>query len=239
MPKRNKEDNSIIIPVLPIPDVVFFPHTALPLYIEEHSYVKMIHDCIENDIPIAVSLAQPLTTHSFHKKGISKTQYRPSGVSGYGTPFIIESYENKAVKVLIRGVGKVILKEPVQSLPYPTFRAEYLHDREENIEFNNNAIQRINTILQNWVSINVTNSVEQEAFYSNLKSVFHVVDYVAMLMIQDRDIKQVLLETDSLFERVSMLNALLDRSGQVLENLDTANAIKHFEFIEKISKIGH
>mgnify|MGYP005655293361 CR=1 FL=1 len=230
---------NMIIPVLPIPDVVFFPNTSLPLYIEESSYIQMINDCIRDEKPIAVSLAQPLSGHAIHGKNISKIQYRPSRISGYGIPIIVEKYENNAIKILIKGMGRVKLHELVQNLPYPCFKAEFLNDLKEDLTYNQDYVDRINSILQTWISVNITNSIEQEAFYSNLKTTSDIVDYVAMLMIHDRDIRQLILESDSLFEKVSMVNALLEDTGRHLENIETVNAIKHFEFIEKLSKVAH
>ena len=44
------------VAVLPIPNLVFYPNTSLPLYIIDSRHVKMVHDCIATCRLLAVSL---------------------------------------------------------------------------------------------------------------------------------------------------------------------------------------
>jgi len=44
------------VPVFPLPGVVFFPHTVLPLYIFESRYKAMVRDAMEGEKIIAISL---------------------------------------------------------------------------------------------------------------------------------------------------------------------------------------
>lgn len=44
------------LPVFPLPGVVFFPHTMLPLHIFEPRYRAMTRDCLEHALPIAVGI---------------------------------------------------------------------------------------------------------------------------------------------------------------------------------------
>jgi Lon protease-like protein len=47
------------VPVFPLPAVVFFPHTILPLHVFEARYCAMVRDAVEGDGIIAVSLLRP------------------------------------------------------------------------------------------------------------------------------------------------------------------------------------
>ena len=87
MDKKSKR-----MPVLPIPNVVFFPRTALPLYVEETSYVRMIRDVVEQDGEIAVALARPMW--STEPSGeLGKVHYSPSEICGAGRPVILEELD--------------------------------------------------------------------------------------------------------------------------------------------------
>ena len=60
--------NSGLVPVFPLPDVVFFPGTVLPLHIFEPRYRSMVRDAVAGEGLIAMALLRPqweqaLTTH--------------------------------------------------------------------------------------------------------------------------------------------------------------------------------
>jgi len=47
------------IPMFPLPSVVFFPHTLLPLHIFEARYRQMLADCLAGERRLAVVLLKP------------------------------------------------------------------------------------------------------------------------------------------------------------------------------------
>lgn len=47
------------LPLFPLPRVVFFPHTLLPLHVFEARYRELTRWCLDNDWPMAVPLIQP------------------------------------------------------------------------------------------------------------------------------------------------------------------------------------
>lgn len=48
-----------VAPVFPLPDVVFFPRTVLPLHVFEPRYRQMVKDAVASDGRIVVALLQP------------------------------------------------------------------------------------------------------------------------------------------------------------------------------------
>jgi len=46
--------NPVYLPIFPLPDLTFFPHTLLPLHIFEARYRAMITDCLARDRRLAV-----------------------------------------------------------------------------------------------------------------------------------------------------------------------------------------
>ena len=49
----------ISLPIFPLPDLTFFPHTMLPLHIFEARYRAMITDCLSRDRRLAVVGLRP------------------------------------------------------------------------------------------------------------------------------------------------------------------------------------
>ncbi|MGH7385832.1 MAG: LON peptidase substrate-binding domain-containing protein [Candidatus Rokuibacteriota bacterium] len=71
----------ISLPIFPLPDLAFFPHTMLPLHIFEARYRAMVTDCLARDKRLAVVGLKP----------------------GYET-----SYEGKPAVYEITGIGRIV-----------------------------------------------------------------------------------------------------------------------------------
>jgi uncharacterized protein len=226
--------DSLKVPVLPIPNIVFFPNTAIPLHLVEPVYVKMARDCIQTESHMAISLAIHLGN------GLeSKSYYTPKNICSIGKPIILEELFDGSMKVLVRGTGRVKLQHLIQNLPYPVFEASTVPDKQESETYDGGKVQRLKAILDSWLITNVTDSIERENFSQNIQTIHQVVDYICMFLVKDKELKQVLLETDSLFERIQMLNLLFSESRPHNEDAHTVNILKHYEILEKVATVGH
>jgi Lon protease-like protein len=219
--------------VLPIPNVVFFPHASLPIFVVDQVYVRMIRDCIENNELLVVTMAEH---HGVYK---SFNEYGHKKVGSAGRPIILEELPDGTLKVLIKGVCRVTLETVIQNLPYLVCEAEELHDEIETETMMGPQVERLRDILNSWLGDNIPDSVEREIFCQSLISIYHIIDYVCMFLIRDRDIRQLLLENRSLYERIQMLNTLLQEPHPYIENPNAVSAIKSYEILEKTAKFGH
>lgn len=220
---------TIKVPVLPIFNVVFFPHTAVPLQLVNPVGIQMIKDCIEANSPLALSL-----TYNSKSESVSPVQK----TCGVGIPIILEEKRN-FLKVLVVGMSKVKLIKPIKTAPYPVYEAEIFTDSTETFSLKINEIDRLKKILNSWLVVAVSDQKERDNFFKNLKSVHHIVDYISMFLIQDPQIRQMLLETTSLFERIKTLNLLLQGEAPFSENGHAADVMKSYESIEDTAKIIH
>src|SRR5262249_56090796 len=50
---------ALIVPIFPLPDVTFFPHTLLPLHVFEARYRAMVIDALERDRRLVVVRLRP------------------------------------------------------------------------------------------------------------------------------------------------------------------------------------
>ena len=221
------------LPVLPIPNIVLYARTSLPIYILEPVYIEMIKNCIKENTPLAVSKACEA-----NRSGI-KGRFTPSDICGYGRPIILEENVDGTLKVLIKAVGRVRLLSVEQNLPYLIYEAEAFNDRVESEQLHGPQIQNLKKLLDNWLEINILDSFERETFIKSLTSIYHVIDYICMFLVQDPELRQLLLENNSLFERVQLLNSLFEKPSQFEESSLVVSAIKSYEEIEKTSRVAH
>jgi len=222
------------VAVLPIPDLVFFPGASLPLYIVEPVFIRMIRECVDQNMLVGISMAEPLVYIYGHRRP------SPKNICGIGKPIILEELYDGTLKVLIKGFGRVKLEQVQQNLPYLIYECEEYGDQPElNGFIADDKIERLKGLLDSWILETITDSVEREHFQENISSMKQVVDYISMFLIQDHEMRQLLLENTSLNERIQMLDTLLKGPLPFLEDTTAVQAIKNFEILEKTAKVGH
>jgi Lon protease-like protein len=103
-------------PVFPLPNVVFFPHTVLPLHIFEPRYREMIADAESREGLIAMSLLKP----GWEKDETRSPDYFDVGTLGRMTSLTRTGDGRYHLKLV--GVCKVAFGEIVRYSPYRTAR---------------------------------------------------------------------------------------------------------------------
>ncbi len=111
------------IPIFPLPNVVFFPHTLLPLHVFESRYRQMLADCLAGERRLAVVLL---------RAGWKEDYYgRPAvhSVAGAGEIIQSEMLPDGRSNIVLGGLGRIVIDEEVSSpTPYRIARAFWLGD---------------------------------------------------------------------------------------------------------------
>jgi Lon protease-like protein len=222
------------VAVLPIPNLVFFPGTSLPLYVVEPVFIRMIKECVEGNMLVGISMAEPLVYIFGHKRPV------PKNICGIGKPIILEEMFDGTLKVLIKGFGKVRLGAIEQNLPYLIYNCEEYPDIKDTYGLVcDSKVERLKELLDNWVVGTISDSVERKNFQDKVNSASEVMDYISMFLIKDHEMRQLLLENTSLNERIQMLDTLFKGTPPYFEDITVTRAIKSFEILEKTAKVGH
>ena len=106
------------IPVFPLPDVVFFPKTVLPLHVFETRYRTMVRDALAADGMIAVALLQP----GWEQRYEGSPSYYPIATAGRMED--IETTPDGRYYFKLAGLVRVRLGEVVRDAPYRLVRFE-------------------------------------------------------------------------------------------------------------------
>lgn len=211
--------------ILPLPNIVLFPHTTIPMLIAEPTYVKMVKDCIVTDSNLGISMAEPIDDFTGY------TRYSPRRIATMGKPILLEENEDGSIKILVKGISRIELVSTEQNIPYLIYKVRVIPDLKDKtpLKFDSPQISRLRSILNKWVEDTITDSLERETFFQSLTSIHHILDYLAMFMVGDRLIRQVLLENTSLHERIQVLSSLLRGEYPDCEDSIVVSAIKDFE----------
>ena len=94
--------------VITLPSATLFPQALLPLYIFEPRYRKMLADALLADRMITVAMQRP-----------GRKRETPCTVAGLGLIRVSVGHEDGTSHLVLQGITRVELMEPVQSKPYP------------------------------------------------------------------------------------------------------------------------
>lgn len=221
-------NNEITVPVICLPNVVFFPETVLPMTIQDRTCIKIIKDAAKNNTLIALAKSQE-DSHDMSYRPSSK----PNMVCTTGTPHIVEENDEEGyLRIVLKGEARICLKKCMQELPYPIYQAEVLIPSISETIFEGDEIFYLQDLMRSWLETFILDSREREQFLMHLNSVHRLVNNVSMLLVKDPLIKQILLENDSLPERIKLLNKLFRAQANFRENSMVVNAMISYDNLE-------
>jgi uncharacterized protein len=114
----------IQVPIFPLPDVVLFPHTLLPLHVFEPRYRQLVRDALTGDRRIAMALLKPGWEQAYY----GRPPVYP--IAGAGEIMQVEERSDGRFNILLRGTMRIaILAELPPAQPYRLVRARPLPDR--------------------------------------------------------------------------------------------------------------
>lgn len=95
--------DQVFVPIFPLPDLTFFPHTLLPLHVFEARYRAMVMDCLARDKRMAVVGLKPGYEPAYEGK---PAVYQ---VAGVGRIVQCERLASGRFNILLRGESRVRL----------------------------------------------------------------------------------------------------------------------------------
>jgi Lon protease-like protein len=112
-----------VLPIFPLPDVTFFPHTALPLHVFEARYRALVTDALERDRRLAVVKLRPGWEPSYAGKPAVHA------VAGAGEIVSCRRLPTGRYDIVVRGDCRVALGAELPSdTLYRLVRARRLQD---------------------------------------------------------------------------------------------------------------
>ncbi|HEV7767266.1 MAG TPA: LON peptidase substrate-binding domain-containing protein [Thermoanaerobaculia bacterium] len=121
-------EGEFLLPLFPLPNIVFFPHTRLPLHVFEPRYRQMVQDALESEERFGIVLLRP---------GWEADYFGAPPVYGCGTVGTIEQavpLEDGRYNIVVRGDVRFRILDEVSRVPYRTARVIVEHDAGAHIE---------------------------------------------------------------------------------------------------------
>jgi len=202
---------TMIVPIFPLPNVVFFPKTLLPLHIFEERYRKMTREAIAGDGRIAMVLLREGWEAKYHA---SPAVYE---IACLGDIENYEELEDGKYNIVLAGVSRVRLLREVQHSPYRLAEAEEISDApcdDEALDI----IRRRNHLaglFSRFTELATDGKYRGHEVVPqlNFEALVNMVASTVNLPVEE---KQSLLEMDKVTERCDVLIPVLRRQVEAL-----------------------
>ena len=211
--------NAVIqVPIFPLPDVVLFPHTLLPLHIFEPRYREMVRDCLAGDKRLAMALLRPGWENDYY----GRPPIYP--IAGAGEIIQYEELPDGRFNILLRGTMRIgITAELPADKSYRVARARPLPDRysDPNPKALADRIERLKVFHLRILSEVQKGQGEIAKIFSGVKDPGIILDRIAGAAVADAETRQRVLEA---VEVVTRLAIVQDHLVTVLSHLSDRNA---------------
>jgi ATP-dependent Lon protease len=199
-----------ILPILPLKEAVVYPFSVQPLAFGQDHYIHLIDDVMRNNrLVVLVAQKSPEVDHAG-----PDDIYKIGTVSRVGRMFRMP---DGTVQIAVQGLERVSIDEVTEEKPYLMGRVSLKPDTQE-LDNETEAIKR-NVIgyFQRLVALvqNVPEGVAAATL--NLEEPRQVVYVIATFVQMDMDLRQNLLELDSVHEKLKQLSAFLAHELEILE----------------------
>jgi Lon protease-like protein len=195
---------TLILPIFPLPDVTFFPHTLLPLHVFEARYRAMVMDALARDRRLAVVKLRP----GFEAAYAGKPAVHD--VAGAGEIVSWERLANGRYNILLKGEWRVRLaRERPSDTLYRLVETHRLEDAPPAADAApvlariRAACARLLAALQRPADLLDTALADGQAPGA-------IADRIAAAVLPDGGLRQELLETLDVDRRLARLAAALD-----------------------------
>jgi Lon protease-like protein len=193
------------IPVFPLPDVVFFPQTVLPLHVFETRYRTMVKDALEADRTIAVALLKP----GWERRYAGNPECFPIATAGRMED--VATTADGRYYFRLAGAVRVRLGEVVRDAPYRLASAEEIP--EPPVDEDDPSIRRDKLDLlatQICLVRELTGTDTPRIVFDERMGFAAAVNGACASLPTEARVRQTLLELDDLRERHRRATAILD-----------------------------
>jgi ATP-dependent Lon protease len=200
-----------VLPVLPLKDTVVYPFSVQPLAVGQERSIRLIDDVMRDDRRLVVLVAQK--SADLDLAGPDDI-FKIGTVSRVGRMFRMP---DGTIQIAVQGLERVVIGAFTQEKPYLKAHVTLKPDIQET-DNETEAIKR-NVIGYFQRMVNLVQNMPEgiAAATLNLEEPRQVVYVIATFVQMELELRQRLLEIDSVREKLSQLSAYLTHELEILE----------------------
>ncbi|WP_317054956.1 endopeptidase La [Roseovarius rhodophyticola] len=197
-------------PVLPLRDIVVFPHMIVPLFVGREKSVRALEEVMQDDKQILLS------------SQIDPSEDDPTSDGIYNTGVLANVLQllklpDSTVKVLVEGVSRVKISDYIENPNFFEARAEYLTEMPGDAATIEALLRTVTDEFARYAKIKKNIPEEALAAVTEADDAAKLADLVSGHLGIEVDQKQELLETLSVSERLEKVYGLMQGEMSVLQ----------------------
>lgn len=195
--------------VFPLPNVVLFPGTVLPLHIFEDRYKMMTDELLRRKMPLAMSFS----------KASPNGEMNLSPICGAGKVNIMESFPDGRKNIFVEGMQRLRLVKYLQQTPFIRALAETVPDIPFLTEADEKNYQKeLITLVRRWIFLSPQLDDAYLKYVDFFPRPHFLADFIAFYFLPSTDEKQQFLEMTNQKKRVEKIVDFVGKNIKVLEN---------------------
>jgi ATP-dependent Lon protease len=195
------------IPIFPLPEVILYPGTFLPLHIFEPRYRSMIEYCSESENEIAIA---PIIPNLKKEEGIG--QFAIEEIFGWGKIINKDYLPDGRSNIIIEGKGLLELKGYISTEPFLIGKVEEYKTLPSPLNDSNFQNQILNLIhLTKRILLSDGAPEELLVKINQLSRHPHPVDFITSILHFEFIQKQAILIEKDPFQKSELLLSILEK----------------------------
>ena len=197
-------------PVLPLRDIVVFPHMIVPLFVGREKSVRALEEVMKSDKQILL-VAQK---NAGQDDPSTDDIYR---VGTIGTVLQLLKLPDGTVKVLVEGGQRTTIKSFTDSVDYFEAMAETIVEPDADAQEVDALVRSVISQFENYVKLNKKVPPEVLVSLSQIEDSSRLVDTIASHLAIKVASKQELLESPTVSDRLERVYSLIEGEIGVMQ----------------------
>jgi ATP-dependent Lon protease len=210
MPRAETMNKTIELPLLPLRDVVVYPHMVIPLFVGREKSVEALEAAMASDKQILLLAQKNPTDDDPDSDGL----YRMGTVA---TVLQLLKLPDGTVKVLVEGEQRGNIERFVEAKGYSRAEVQLIEDTEAPDRESEVFVRSLMSQFEQYVQLGKKVPAEVLSSLNGIDDPGRLVDTMAAHMALKLEQKQEILEIVDLAERVEHVLALLDAEIDLLQ----------------------
>ncbi|MCD5401120.1 endopeptidase La [candidate division NPL-UPA2 bacterium] len=202
--------NSKNLPLLPLRDIVVFPHMVAPLLVGRKSSVKAVEEAMKKDHLILLSAQKEAKVNDPMEADIHR-------VGTVAEILQVIKLPDNSIRILVEGIARARLKRFLSSSPFFRVEIEEIRVGAERTPELEALVRSVKTQFESYVKLNPRLSDEIANSLVSVGDPEKLADTVAAHLTLKIEDKQLVLETVWPEERLRKLTAILSLETEILQ----------------------
>jgi ATP-dependent Lon protease len=208
--KSSKKAVKMTVPLLPLRDVIIFPHMVVPLFVGREKSINALEECVNKKLDLFLVAQRQATTVSPGEKDIFE-------VGTLGTILQILRLPDNTVKVLIEGKKRARITEYRENDRMIEAVVEEIADVIENGVEIEAMVRSLKATFENYVKLNKRIPPEMLMSVNTIEDPSRLADLIVAHLNLKLEDKQEILEISDPAKRLEKLLQLMQGEIEILQ----------------------